>query len=59
MKATEEQETRSQEREAELLAQLRRQKAALLSIVRRQTDGCTAAAVSTAVPREEKNTSSN
>jgi hypothetical protein len=58
MKANSDEETERQERQAELLAQVRRQKAALLAIVRRQTDGRNAATVSTALPREENPKSS-
>jgi hypothetical protein len=54
MKVTDEQETKRQERQAELLAQVRRQEAALLAVVRRQTSVSAAATVSTALPREEK-----
>lgn len=58
MNESKEQEIVRQERKAELLAQVRRQKAALLAVVRRQTDGRSAASVSTAVPPEEKTKSS-
>jgi hypothetical protein len=52
-------ETERQEREAERLALVRRQNAALLSVVRRQTDRVTAPDVSTALPDEERKTSAN
>lgn len=58
MKVTNEHETERQERQAELLAQVQRQKAALLAIVRRQTDGRSATTVSTGLPPEEKTKSS-
>jgi len=54
MKITDEQKTKRQERQAELLAQVRRQEAALLATVRRQRSASGAATVSTALPREEK-----
>jgi len=54
MTITDAQETKRQERQAELLAQVRRQEAALLATVRRQTSASSAATVSAALPREEK-----
>ena len=49
-------EAERQERQAERLAQDRRQNASLLAMVRRQTDCASAHSVSTAAPDEEKKT---
>jgi hypothetical protein len=47
-----------QEQQAERLAQVRRQRASLLAVVRRQIGNSSEQPVSTAIPEEEK-TSSN